>query len=73
MSDPRPSQVELAGATYERVRYGSEAEDWGADLGPCHDCSVVKGEFHAFGCDVERCPRCGGQLLYCECPDGEEA
>jgi hypothetical protein len=51
----------------ERVRYGSEAEDWGADRDACHDCAVVKGELHVPGCDVERCPVCGGQVFGCDC------
>jgi hypothetical protein len=34
---------------------------------PCHDCSVIQGELHLDGCDVEVCPRCGGQYLGCEC------
>lgn len=70
VDDQAPSQVQPAGAAFERVRYGDEAEDWGADRGPCHDYAAVKGELHVFGCDVERCPSCGGQLLYCECEDG---
>jgi hypothetical protein len=34
---------------------------------PCHDCGVQEGGFHEPGCDMERCPRCGGQLITCEC------
>jgi hypothetical protein len=59
----------------QRLRYGSEVDDWGADKQPCHDCAVIKGEFHVPGCDVERCPVCGGQLWFgCECewPDDEQ-
>ena len=60
--------VEVNGVDILRVRYGEEKKDCGADTKPCHDCAVVKGEFHVQGCDVERCRNCGGQLWFgCEC------
>ena len=62
----------IDGVKHSRVRYGSEEDDWGADRRPCHDCAVVKGQFHVPGCDVERCLACGGQALYCDCPYDED-
>jgi hypothetical protein len=54
-------------ARVPRIRYGDEPDDWGADHQPCHDCGAIKGEYHAEGCDVERCPVCGGQAMCCDC------
>lgn len=34
----------------------------------CHDCGAKYGELHQEGCDMERCPTCGEQLIGCDCP-----
>ncbi|MCA8914686.1 MAG: hypothetical protein KDB90_04675 [Planctomycetes bacterium] len=60
--------ISIGGHLFDRVRYGEESEDWGADEHPCHGCRVVKGEVHVMGCDGERCPACGGQIIWCDCP-----
>jgi hypothetical protein len=70
--------VKLSGKKYRRVRYGKEpippdAPDdfkliWAEVITrPCHDCGVIRGELHLDGCDMERCPRCGGQYFCCAC------
>jgi len=33
----------------------------------CHDCNCREGELHLMGCDMERCPFCGNQLVSCDC------
>ena len=35
--------------------------------GHCNDCNAAHGNYHHMGCDVERCPKCGGQLIGCNC------
>jgi hypothetical protein len=52
------------GEQVKRVFLGEEPEDWGS---PCHDCNVTTGQPHHFGCDVERCPECGRQMIGCDC------
>ena len=35
----------------------------------CHDCLAEPGQLHELGCDMERCPFCGKQLISCGCYD----
>lgn len=66
---------ELADGDYDRLRFGEEPQNLNAfpayAESPCHDCAVVKGPFHVPDCDVEECPRCGGQMITCGCELGE--
>lgn len=57
-----PDEIELKASTYHFDEHG----------GHCHDCGIAHGNYHHPGCDVERCPRCGGQLISCGCLDEEE-
>lgn len=51
---------------YDRIPFGLEQENDGF-YDHCSDCGAVRGQHHKSGCDMEKCPRCGGQLISCEC------
>jgi len=36
-------------------------------MNKCHDCGCEEGQLHKLGCDMERCPFCGHQLISCDC------
>jgi hypothetical protein len=56
--------IDEKGKQYKRQRYGDEGGDTAM---PCGDCNATAGSYHHDGCDMENCPKCGGQLLGCGC------
>lgn len=58
----------IKGKLYEPVKVGDKG-DWyeGEPDRTCGDCGHKYGEVHMEGCDVERCPACGRQMLTCDC------
>ena len=64
--------IDSDGKFYKRIKAGDDGDfAEGEEDCDCHDCAVKVGGYHHFGCDAERCPKCGMQLLGCEC-DWEE-
>jgi rRNA maturation endonuclease Nob1 len=50
------------------IEYYKRNDEYFDENERCHDCGIVnkKGNIHHGHCDMERCPKCGGQLLDCE-------
>ena len=65
-------EIEVDGEWYPRIRVGRPGdlaygyrEFHRGDR--CGDCGAQFGQFHHPGCDMEACPKCGNQLLSCDC------
>ena len=65
----KPSAFTYDGKKYERVKVGGVGDFYeGGDSDTrCTDCGAKYSYYHHDGCDCERCPVCGKQLLSCDC------
>lgn len=64
--------IPIDGHLYEPIRVGDPGDRYyGSSDGRCGDCGAQVGGYHHPGCDLEVCPKCGGQLISCGCMDGE--
>lgn len=53
---------------YSRIKVGDPGDFFEGDPNAiCGDCGASYGYYHHVGCDCEICPKCGGQLLSCDC------
>lgn len=74
--DCNKEMLEADSCDYPQIRIDDEwfyrsTYHFNEHSGRCHDCGILLGQIHHFGCDVERCPKCGGQLISCDCTKQE--
>lgn len=62
----------INGEEYPRVIFGDETPGWFGQTEPCHDCGILKGQYHVPGCDVEQCSGCLCQSIDCYCEDEDD-
>lgn len=61
------SFVVIGGKRHQRIKYGAAGDMFPRQYGRCGDCGARHGYYHHAGCDCERCPVCGEQLISCSC------
>lgn len=64
------SEFHRRGEPVAMIRFGEELGFGRSER--CGDCGVERGGFHHPGCDVQRCPTCGGQMFWCGCRFDED-
>lgn len=64
-------KVHIGGNEYLRIPVGGDGDflEDGDEKSRCHGCNALFSHQHHWGCDAERCPACGGQMISCDCED----
>jgi len=69
----REGPLRIEGADYEPIRWGDEkGYSFHDRTARCGDCGTPRGGVHHHGCDLEQCPVCHGQAIWCGCMDDIE-
>ena len=55
--------VKMGDTVYERITSYHDVNE------ECHDCGIVNGNIHHWGCDIERCPKCCDSANAGHCKD----
>ena len=55
----------IDGELYDPIKVGDVGDFGEGEEENCGDCGAEYGQQHYTGCDCERCPVCGLQLLTC--------
>jgi hypothetical protein len=59
------------GRRFDMIAFGDESSPRTSGV-RCGDCGVLRGGWHHPGCDLQRCPVCGRQLISCGCRFDED-
>jgi hypothetical protein len=63
----------INGKEYEPIKVGAKGDFYENEKNAnCTDCGSKYGNYHHPGCDYEKCPVCGLQLISCGCLDDEK-
>jgi len=67
----RITKLHAGGKAYDRIKVGDpgDFDEGRPQTTRCHDCNALFGHLHHWGCDAERCPACGRQLISCDCEE----
>jgi hypothetical protein len=62
--------IVIDGKEFAQIKVGDPDDFFeGQEDARCGDCNAKYGHYHHPGCDCERCPACGGQLISRGCLD----